>query len=110
MTDALVVLCTVPRDFDAEALANELVDRSLAACVQVGPAITSVYRWKGAVEKSDERLVLIKTRSGLFAQLEEAIKARHPYDVPEIVALEIRAGHAPYLDWIIDVTTPPTTD
>lgn len=110
MTDALVVLCTVPRDFDVEALAHELVDRSLAACVQVGPAITSVYRWKGAVEKSDERLVLIKTRSGLFTQLEAAIKVLHPYEVPEIVALEVRASHAPYLDWIIEATAPPTTD
>jgi periplasmic divalent cation tolerance protein len=100
MTEAIVVLCTVPKDFDAEPLARELVERSLAACVQIGPGVNSVYRWRGAVEKSEERLLLIKSRCGLFAGLEAAIKARHPYEVPEIVALEVSAGHAPYLDWL----------
>jgi periplasmic divalent cation tolerance protein len=100
MPEAIVVLCTVPLDFDAERLANELVERSLAACVQIGPPVTSVFRWQGAVEKSVERILIIKSRSGLFAALGAAIKARHPYEVPEIIALPVSDGHPPYLDWL----------
>ena len=100
MTEAIVVLCAVPLHFDAERLASELVERSLAACVQIGPVVNSVYRWRGAVEKSEERLLLIKSRRELFAVLEAAIRTLHPYEVPEIVALHVSAGHAPYLDWL----------
>jgi periplasmic divalent cation tolerance protein len=100
MPEAIVVLCTVPSDFDAERLARELVERSLAACVQIGPGVASVYRWQGATEKSEERLLVIKSRRALFGVLEAAIKARHPYEVPEIIALDVSAGHAPYLDWL----------
>jgi periplasmic divalent cation tolerance protein len=100
MTGAIVVLCTVPLDFDALRLAGELVEGSLAACVQIGPVVSSVYRWRGAVEKSEERLLLIKSRRELFASLEATIKAGHPYEVPQIVALDVSAGHAPYLDWL----------
>lgn len=98
--EAIVVLCTVPADFDAEGLASELVERSLAACVQIGTGVTSVYRWDGALEKSAEKVLLIKSRSALFGPLQAAIKARHPYEVPEIIALPVSAGHAPYLDWL----------
>lgn len=100
MPEAIVVLCTVPVDFDAEGLANALVEGSLAACVQIGPAVTSIYRWQGAVEKSGEKILLIKSRSGLFGEVEAAIRARHPYDVPEIIALKVSDGHAPYFDWL----------
>ena len=100
MPEAIVVLCTIPEDFDALGLASELVERSLAACVQIGPGVTSVYRWQGALEKSPERILLIKSRSGLFGALQAAIKARHPYEVPEIVALPVSDGHAPYLEWL----------
>lgn len=101
---AIVVLCAVPSDFACEALAGELVSRSLAACVQIGPAITSVYRWQGSLETSGERLLLVKTRASRFAELEAAIRERHPYEVPEIVALEVVAGHAPYLAWLGECT------
>jgi periplasmic divalent cation tolerance protein len=100
MPEAIVVLCTIPEDFDALGLASELVERSLAACVQIGPGVTSVYRWQGALEKSAEKILLIKSRSELFGALLAAIKARHPYEVPEIVALPVSAGHAPYLEWL----------
>ena len=100
MPEAIVVLCTIPEDFDALGLASELVERSLAACVQIGPDVTSVYRWQGALEKSAEKILLIKSRSGLFGPLEAAIKSRHPYEVPEIIALPVSNGHAPYLDWL----------
>lgn len=104
--DAVVVLCALPADFDAEALARGLVERGLAACVQVGPGVTSFYRWKGAVEKSPERLLIIKTRSELFEAVESAIRASHPYDVPEIVALKISHAYARYLAWIAEATPP----
>ena len=96
----VVILCAVPEDFDAEPLARALLAQSLAACVQVGSAITSLYRWKGAVEKSRERLLLIKTRAELFPKVEAAIRALHPYEVPEIIALPVSEGHAPYLAWL----------
>jgi periplasmic divalent cation tolerance protein len=104
MDKAVVVLCTVPTDFDAGGLADDLVTRSLAACVQIGPPVSSVYKWKGEVERSEERLLLIKSTSARFAALEAAIKDLHPYDVPEIVALEVSEGHAPYLAWISEMT------
>jgi periplasmic divalent cation tolerance protein len=101
---AIVVLCAVPSDFDAESLATTLVERSLAACVQIGPRVTSIYRWKGSVDKSEERLLIIKTRRECFEGLESAIRAAHPYEVPEIIALDIAAGHAPYLAWLAEAT------
>lgn len=104
MTEAIVVLCTVPVDFDAESLASELVERSLAACVQIASGVTSVYKWQGALEKSQERLLLIKSRRELFGAIEAAIKAGHPYDVPEIIALPVSVGHGPYLDWLAAAT------
>ncbi|MEO8499494.1 MAG: divalent-cation tolerance protein CutA [Vicinamibacteria bacterium] len=104
MTEAIVVLCTVPVDFDAESLASELVERSLAACVQIAPGFTSVYKWQGALQKSQERLLLIKSRRELFGAIEAAIKAGHPYDVPEIIALPVSVGHGPYLNWVAAAT------
>lgn len=94
------MLCMVPGDFDSERMARDLVERSLAACVQIGPGGTSVYRWQDAVEKSDEKLLVIKSRSEVFRDLEAAIMAVHPYDVPEIIALPVAAGHEPYLAWL----------
>ena len=96
----IVILCAVPEDFDAEPLARALLAESLAACVQVGSPLTSIYRWKGAVETSRERLILIKTRAELFAPVETAIRALHPYEVPEIIALPVSEGNAPYLAWL----------
>ncbi len=104
VSEIIVVLCAVPMDFDVESLAAELVERSLAACVQVVPGMTSIYRWKGMVEKSSERLLLIKTRRTLFGSVETAIRTRHPYEVPEIVALLVSDGYAPYLAWVNAMT------
>lgn len=104
-TQAIVVFCAVPADFDAEGFGAALVTQSLAACVQIGTQIRSVYLWKGVVEKSEERLILIKTRRVLFAAVEAAIRATHPYEVPEIIAFDVSLGSEPYLNWIGEATT-----
>lgn len=85
---------------DAERIARALVEGGLAACVNIVPAVTSVYRWKGRVERGEERLLVVKTRADRFEALREAIISLHPYELPEVIALPIEAGHAPYLAWL----------
>lgn len=100
MSDRLVVLCTVGRAEDAERIAGEVVARGLAACVNVLPGVVSIYRWKGGVERDAEHLLVIKTRRERFEALREAIVSLHPYELPEVIALPIEAGHQAYLDWL----------
>jgi periplasmic divalent cation tolerance protein len=100
VTGRIVVLSTVGGAEDAERIGRALVERGLAACVNVLPAVTSIYRWKGKVEREEERLLLIKTRADRFAALERALVSLHPYEVPEVIALPIADGHRPYLDWL----------
>ena len=100
MTGAVVVLSAVASAEDAERIAEALVERELAACVNVLPGVRSFYRWKGALQRDEERLLVIKTRAERFEALREALVALHPYELPEVVALPIVAGHTPYLDWI----------
>lgn len=97
---ALLVLCTTDTDERAEALADALVERRLAACVQVVGPIRSAYRWHDAVQTATEWLLLIKTTEVRFADLRDAIVTAHPYEVPEIVALPIELGLTEYLGWI----------
>ena len=99
-TDALVVLVTVPNAETAERLAEALVGERLAACVNVLGGVRSTYRWKGAVERDDELLCLCKTTRAGFERLRARVVELHPYELPEVVALPIAGGHAPYLDWI----------
>jgi len=96
----VLVLSTVARAEDAERIARALVERRLAACVNVVAAVSSVYRWRGKVESDEERLLLIKTRAERFEALLETLVALHPYELPEAIALPIEAGHQPYLDWL----------
>lgn len=100
MTDALVVLTTTETEADAERLARLLVEAELAACVQVLPRMSSIYRWQGKVEQAGENLLLIKTTRGAYARLETAIKQHHSYETPEIIALPVEAGSAEYLNWL----------
>lgn len=100
MTDVVIVMTTVPDDFDADAMANGLVEAGLAACVTVGPPLRSTYRWQGAVESSTERPVTIKTTAGRLAALEAAVKRAHPYEVPEFLVLPVTAGGDDYLAWV----------
>jgi len=96
----LVVLCSVAGAADAERLARSVVERSLAACVNVVEGVTSFYRWQGRVQTDAERLLIIKTRAEQFEALRAALVAEHPYEVPEVIALPIAAGHPAYLDWV----------
>ena len=107
MEGQLVVLCAVGGPEEAEGIARALVEGRLAACVNVVPRIVSVYRWKGAVERDEESLLVIKTRAERFEALRAAIVARHAYEVPEIVALPLVAGHLPYLTWLDESVREP---
>lgn len=102
MTEAgvVVALTTVGKAADAERVARALVERRLAACVNVVPGVVSTYRWKGEVERDDEHLLVVKTRADRVAALREALVTLHPYELPELVVLPVEAGHAPYLAWI----------
>lgn len=100
-----IVSTTVGTDDAAKNLARKLVAARLAACVQILP-IHSVYRWQGEVEEAAERLLLIKTRAVMFESVADAIRADHPYDVPEIVMTGIAAGSDPYLAWLAEATQP----
>jgi periplasmic divalent cation tolerance protein len=100
MSERLVVLSTVETAEDAEGLARMLVAERLAACVNIVPGVSSVYRWKGEVETASERLLVIKTRASRLEALRAALVARHPYELPEVVALPLVGGHLPYLAWL----------
>ena len=98
----VLVLSTVGRDFDAAALAQELVELRLVACVNIVPGLHSVYRWKGAVERDDEQLLVMKTTEERVAELERALVERHPYDVPEFVVVAISHVAEAYGAWMIE--------
>jgi periplasmic divalent cation tolerance protein len=100
MTDKIVVLCTCGSAEEAERISGGLVEAKVAACASIVPGLTSVYRWKGAIERSSEWLLIVKSRRGLFPQLRAEIEKLHSYEVPEIVALDIAAGAEAYLGWI----------
>jgi periplasmic divalent cation tolerance protein len=102
MTDYLQVTTAVSTRDDAEAIAAALVQRRLAACVQIVGPVQSVYRWQGAVEQAQEWLCVAKTTRAKYAAVEAAIRELHLYECPEIVALAIEAGSADYLAWLGD--------
>lgn len=96
----LLVLCTCPDPETARRLGRMLVDGRLAACVNVVDGLSSVYRWKGAVQEDSEALMLIKTSDERYRDLEAAIVEHHPNELPEIIAVQIERGLEDYLDWI----------
>ncbi|MCW5576536.1 MAG: divalent-cation tolerance protein CutA [Burkholderiales bacterium] len=104
---ALLVFSTLPDAAAARRLAQLLVDRRLAACVSVLPPCASVYRWQGAVEEAAEVPLMIKTTAARYADLEAAIRAEHPYELPEIVAVPVQRGLPGYLDWVAAETASP---
>jgi len=95
-----VVLITAPNQEVARSLARALVEERLAACVNLVPGLTSIYRWQGEVVEDQEVLLLVKTTTFAFPRLKERVLALHPYTVPEIIALPIAEGHGAYLDWL----------
>jgi periplasmic divalent cation tolerance protein len=100
MTDAIQVVTTTSSQEEAEKIARALVERRLAACVQVAGPLTSTYHWKGRVEDAQEFLCIIKTRQSHYLAVEDAIRELHSYEVPEILAIPISAGNRAYLDWL----------
>ncbi len=106
MTDALVVLVTVPSRAEAERIAAAVVGERLAACVNVVGPVRSIYRWEGAVCREDEHLLVFKTSRARYSELAARVQALHPYELPEIIALPIEAGLAAYLAWIAAETKP----
>ena len=104
MTDARIILTTAGSQEEAAKIAHALVERRLAACVNIVPRIESVYRWQGKVETAQEWLLLIKTQAELFERVRDAVKDLHSYDLPECVMLEVAAGTKEYLDWIAENT------
>ena len=102
MTDKLLVLTTTGSQAEAEKIAHTLVDRRLAACVNIVPKIQSVYRWEGKVESAEEYLLLIKTRQGREADVCAAIRELHSYELPECIAITVEWGSKEYLQWVTD--------
>lgn len=105
MDEVVVVLTSLPDRAAAMKLAQELISRKLAACVNVLADCTSVYRWKGVVENSAEVPVLIKTRALLYAEVQAVIGELHPYELPEIIAIPVVRGLDEYLEWVTGETT-----
>lgn len=101
---AILVLTSLPDRESAVALARSLVTGRLAACVNVGASVDSMYHWRGQIETASEVRVTVKTRRGLYEAVEAAIVAAHPYELPEVVAVPLTHGFAPYLDWIAEET------
>ncbi|TNN34528.1 Protein CutA [Liparis tanakae] len=94
---------TCPNASVAKELARAIVERKLAACVNIIPAITSVYEWQGKIEEDSEVLLMIKTRSSKVPALAEYVRSHHPYEVAEVISLPIEQGNPPYLKWIGEV-------
>lgn len=101
-----VVLCvsTAPDAREAERIARALLDERLIACASLLPGATSVYRWRGEVHADGEVVMWMKTRAARVARLKERLAALHPYEVPELLVVEVRDGLAPYCGWVLEET------
>ena len=102
MTDKVLVLSTAASEKQANQIAQALVERRLAACVNILPKIKSVYRWQEKIEESEEWLLVIKTTRTSFPQVQDAIKELHSYELPECITIAIDSGSLPYSRWIED--------
>src|SRR5262252_7469612 len=104
MTDAMLVLTTLPNADAAEELAKNCVTEKLAACANLFPALRSIYSWQAKVQDENEVLVLFKTRQEHFERLKSRILELHPYEVPEVLAIPVEQGYQAYLDWLASET------
>ena len=102
--DSLLVVTNLPDRASAEKLAVLLIERRLAACVNLLPPCDSVYRWRGEIQHDEEHPLLIKTAQDRYAEMEALIRANHPYELPEIIAVTIVHGLPAYLQWIVSET------
>jgi len=102
--DYLLVMCTFPSAAEARQIGTQLIELQAAACVNLVPAVESIYRWDEEVKDTTEVLALIKTTANNFPELQARIDALHPYDVPEVIAVPIERGAPAYLSWISAVT------
>ena len=100
MSKVLVVLATFPDRESARQIGTVLVEKQLAACVNISPGIESIYLWKEEIQQEEETLVIMKTTAARFGRLEAALREMHPYEVPEILALPVQAGSEAYLHWV----------
>lgn len=103
-----VALTTCPDEGTARRIASALVEERLAACVNVVPELTSVYRWEGLVETESECLLIVKTRPERLEELQRRLEELHPYDLPELVALPVAGGSPAYLKWVVEESGPAT--
>jgi periplasmic divalent cation tolerance protein len=104
-SETLLVFCNCSGRGTALDIANHLVDRGLAACVNISGPVTSVYKWKGDLETAEEITLLIKTTHERYTELEQEIISRHPYELPEIIAVPVERGLSGYLNWVNECTT-----
>jgi len=102
MSDLRLILCTFPDTDQARAIGTTLIEEQLAACVNLIPGVKSIYRWQGAVETSAEVLTIFKTTASAYPAFEERLRALHPYEVPEIIALEPHQVTPAYARWVMD--------
>jgi periplasmic divalent cation tolerance protein len=102
----IIVYCTVPSLETGMIIADDLVSGQYAACVNIVPGLTSVYRWKGEISRDIEMLLIIKSRKALFEKIRDRILTLHQYEVPEIISMDISEGSDLYLQWISDSTHP----
>ena len=109
-TDVRVVLMTAPDLGTAERIGSALVGERLATCANVLPSLTSIYWWQGKMERASEALLILKTVQGRIAELRERAVKLHPYEVPELLVLEVTEGHEPYLDWVRSEIAPRTAE
>jgi periplasmic divalent cation tolerance protein len=106
MERAVFVYTTWPTAVEAEAAGRRLVERRLAACVNILPHMTSIYRWQGAVERGEEAVMIIKTRATLAAEVFEAVKGLHSYETPAILVMSLESVEKSYLGWLLAETGP----
>ena len=104
--DTLLVITNLPDRGSAAKLAHALLDQRLAACINILSPCRSLYRWKGAIEDAEEYPLLIKTTRSRYLELEAAIRAGHPYELPEIIAVHLSAGLPAYFEWVDAQTRP----